>query len=182
MTMKESNKTHWKIDHAHSEVLFRIRHMMIANVKGEFREFDAELFSNDTDFENAKVHATVQVSSIFTNNNDRDEHLKSADFFNAEKFETITFESTAIAREDDDTFVINGDITIMGVTKNIILKAEHGGVITDPSGHVRAGFSISGKLNRKDFGLNWNAALETGGVLVGEEVHITADVQFIKEE
>lgn len=182
MTMKESNKTHWKIDHAHSEVLFRIRHMMIANVKGEFREFDAELFSNDTDFENAKVRATVQVSSIFTNNNDRDEHLKSADFFNAEKFETITFESTAIAREDDDTFVINGDITIMGVTKNIILKAEHGGVITDPSGQVRAGFSISGKLNRKDFGLNWNAALETGGVLVGEEVHITADVQFIKEE
>ena len=174
-------KTIWKSDDTHSEITFKIRHLMISSVKGEFKEFDATIETENEDFSNAKVNAVIKTDSIFTNNADRDNHLRSADFFNAENHPEITFEGTAFEKLDEDNYQLKGDLTMNGVTKNIALEVEFGGVAQDPFGNTKAGFSLSGKLNRTDFGLNWNQALETGGVLVSEEVKVNAEVQFIKQ-
>ena len=166
--------TKWNLDPTHSEITFKVRHMMISNVKGAFNSFSAEIEAEDDSFKNAKVSATVNTDSIDTNNADRDAHLKSADFFNAEANPTITFESTALADE------ITGNLTINGVTKPVELEVEFGGINVDPWGNTKAGFSFEGKIKRSDFGLNWNAALETGGVLVSDDVKISGDLQFVK--
>lgn len=151
---------------------------MITNVKGEFTDFNAEIKAQGNDFENAKVHASVVANSVYTNNNDRDKHLKSEDFFNVEAHEKLTFEGTSFEKLDDENYRLKGDLTIVGVTKPVALDVEFGGLAKDPWGNEKAGFSISGKINRKDWGLNWNSTLETGGVLVSEEVKIMAEVQF----
>lgn len=174
-------KTIWKSDPTHSEVTFKIRHLMISSVKGEFKEFDAEIETSDDNFDQARVTANIKTDSIFTNNTDRDNHLKSADFFNAEKHPEITFKGTSFEKLDDSNYQLKGDLTINGVTKQVTLEAEFGGVAKDPYGQTKAGFTLSGKINRTDFGLNWNQALEAGGVLVSEEVRINADVQFVKQ-
>ena len=148
--------------------------MMISNVKGAFNTFTAEVEAEDDTFKNAKVSATIQTDSIDTNNADRDTHLKSADFFNAEQNPTITFESDSLA---DD---VTGHLTINGVTKPVQLEVEFGGINQDPWGNTKAGFTFEGKIKRSDFGLNWNAALETGGVLVSDEVKIAGELQFVK--
>ena len=166
--------TKWNLDPTHSEITFKVRHMMISNVKGAFNNFSAEIEAEDDSFKNAKVSATINTDSIDTNNADRDAHLKSADFFNAEANPTITFESTAFADE------ITGNLTINGVTKPVELEVEFGGINVDPWGNTKAGFTFEGKIKRSDFGLNWNAALETGGVLVSDEVKIAGDLQFVK--
>ena len=166
--------TKWNLDPTHSEITFKVRHMMISNVKGAFNSFSAEIEAEDDSFKNAKVSATINTDSIDTNNADRDAHLKSADFFNAEANPTITFESTALADE------ITGNLTINCVTKPVELEVEFGGINVDPWGNTKAGFSFEGKIKRSDFGLNWNAALETGGVLVSDEVKIAGDLQFVK--
>ena len=166
--------TKWNLDTTHSEITFKVRHMMISNVKGAFNTFTAEVEAEDDTFKNAKVSATIQTDSIDTNNADRDTHLKSADFFNAEQNPTITFESTALADE------ITGNLTINGVTKPVELEVEFGGINVDPWGNTKAGFTFEGKIKRSDFGLNWNAALETGGVLVSDDVKISGDLQFVK--
>ena len=166
--------TKWNLDTAHSEITFKVRHMMISNVKGAFNTFTAEVEAEDDTFKNAKVSATIQTDSIDTNNADRDTHLKSADFFNAEQNPTITFESTALADE------ITGNLTINGVTKPVELEVEFGGINVDPWGNTKAGFTFEGKIKRSDFGLNWNAALETGGVLVSNDVKIAGELQFVK--
>lgn len=166
--------TKWNLDTTHSEITFKVRHMMISNVKGAFNTFTAEVEAEDDTFKNAKVTATIQTDSIDTNNADRDTHLKSADFFNVEQNPTITFESDSLA---DD---VTGHLTINGVTKPVQLEVEFGGINQDPWGNTKAGFTFEGKIKRSDFGLNWNAALETGGVLVSDEVKIAGELQFVK--
>lgn len=169
----------WAIDPTHSEITFRARHLMISNVKGEFTKFDATI--NGEDFTKSTVSVNIEASSITTNNDDRDTHLKSPDFFEVEKYPAITFVSTSFKKVDDDEYKLVGDLTIKETTKEITLDAEFGGFMKDPYGNEKAGFSVEGKLNRKDFGLNWNAALEAGGVMVGDEIKISAEVQFVKQ-
>lgn len=166
--------TKWNLDPTHSEITFKVRHMMISNVKGNFNSFNATLESSDEDFKNAKVHAVIKTDSVNTNNNDRDVHLKGPDFFNAEENPEITFESSAL---NDG---ITGNLTLNGVTKPIELMVDFGGTNVDPWGNIKAGFSFEGKINRKDFNLNWNTALETGGVMVSDEVKIAGELQFVK--
>lgn len=174
-------KTKWVADPAHSEILFKVKHLMITNVKGEFRKFDAEVFTNGSDFSNAAIKATLDASSIFTNNPDRDAHLKSPDFFDVENFNALSFESSSLKKVDDEAYQLNGWLTIKGISKEVTLDVEFGGLNKDPWGNEKAGFSLSGRINRKEWGLNWNAALETGGVLVSDEVKISAEVQLVKQ-
>ncbi|WP_417430646.1 YceI family protein [Halpernia sp.] len=167
--------TTWKLDPSHSEITFKVKHMMISNVKGNFQTFDAEIKSEDDSFKNAKTSATIQTDSVFTNNSDRDNHLKGADFFNVEVNPTINFESDSLNDE------ITGNLTINGVTKPVKLDVDFGGINVDPWGNTKAGFSFEGKIKRSDFGLTYNATLETGGVLVSDEVKIAGDLQFSKQ-
>ncbi len=173
--------TTWAIDPTHSELTFKVKHLMITNVKGEFRKFDASIQSEGDDFSNATVTATIDASSIDTNNNDRDAHLKSADFFDVESHREITFKGTGFTKLDDNNYQLKGTLGMKGINKEVILDVEFGGFVKDPYGNEKVGFSISGKFNRKDWGLNWNAALETGGVMVSEEVRINGEVQFVKQ-
>jgi len=181
ITMETKGKTTWVMDPAHSEVLFKVKHLMITNVKGEFRTFDAGLVTDGNDFSTAEVNVTIDAASVFTNNEDRDNHLKSGDFFDVEKHKELTFKSTKIEKADDDEYKLMGLLTIKGVSKEVTLDVEFGGIMKDPWGNEKAGFSLEGKINRKDWELNWNAALEAGGVLVGDEVKISAEVQFAKQ-
>ncbi|WNI35989.1 YceI family protein [Chryseobacterium sp. SG20098] len=167
--------TKWILDPTHSEITFKVKHMMISNVKGSFRTFTAEIESEDEFFANAKTTATIQTDSVFTNNTDRDNHLKSAEFFNAELHPTITFESQALNNS------IVGNLTINGITKPVNLDVDFGGINVDPWGNTKAGFSFEGKISRKDFGLNWNAALEAGGVMVSDDVKVAGELQFVKQ-
>lgn len=171
--------TKWTIDPTHSEITFKVKHLMISNVKGEFKTFQATI--DGEDFTKSTISANIDASSLSTNNNDRDAHLKGPDFFEVEKYPEITFVSTSLKKVDDDEFKLVGNLTTKGITKEITLDAEFGGFMKDPYGNEKAGFSVNGKMNRKDFGLNWNAALEAGGVMVGNEVKISAEVQFVKE-
>ena len=166
--------TKWNLDPAHSEITFKVRHMMISNVKGEFKNFSIDLESADDEFKNVKANAKIDTASISTNNTDRDNHLKSAEFFNAEAHPQITFETDSL-NED-----VTGNLTINGVTKPVKLEVDFGGINVDPWGQTKAGFSFEGKINRSDFGLNWNAALEAGGVMVSDEVKIAGELQFVK--
>lgn len=175
-----ANLTTWAFDPTHSELTFKVKHLMITNVKGEFRNYQATLASDGENFGGATAGATIEVGSIYTNNDDRDGHLKSGDFFDAEQFPQITFESTKFEKIDAEEGKLTGNLTIKGVTKEVTLDVEFGGISKDPWGNVKAGFSVNGKINRNDFNLGWNAALETGGVLVSEEVKIAAEIQFVK--
>lgn len=174
-------KTKWVIDPAHSEILFKVKHMMITNVKGEFREFTAELNSDGKNFVADSIRININASSIFTNNNDRDAHLRGTDFFDVENHKELTFIGKSLKKIDDENFQLTGDLTIKGVSNEVSLDVEFGGINKDPWGNEKVGFSINGKINRKDWGLTWNAALETGGVLVSDEVKISAEVQFVKQ-
>jgi polyisoprenoid-binding protein YceI len=171
--------TKWVIDPSHSEIVFKVKHMMITNVKGEFRKF-AGLIDGE-DFRTAPINLTIDADSIFTNDDNRDGHLRGADFFDTENHKTITFVSTSMKANGESDFELTGDLTIKGVTKSVSLQVEFGGINKDPWGNEKAGFSVSGKFNRKDWGLAWNAALETGGVLVSEEVKLNAEIQFLKQ-
>jgi len=175
-----SNTTKWVVDPAHSEILFKVKHLMITNVKGEFRKFNVEVETDGNDFSNARVRTVIDAASIFTNEDNRDNHLKSADFFDIENHKELVFESTTMKGEGDE-FEMKGMLTIRGVKKEVKVVVDFGGLMTDPYGNHKAGFSIEAKINRKDWGLNWNAALEAGGVLVGEEVKIMAEIQLVKQ-
>ena len=137
--------------------------------------------NEDNDFETSKIDFTAETTSIDTNNADRDEHLGSAEFFESDVYPKLSFVSTSIKKKSGNEYEIHGDLTLKNVTKNIVLDTEYSGLMTDPWGRTKAGLSISGKINRKDFGLTWNAALETGGVLVGEEIKLASEIQFIKQ-
>ncbi|MFB5946490.1 YceI family protein [Albibacterium profundi] len=179
--MNTTETSKWISDPTHSELLFKIKHLMITNVKGEFQKFNVSIESKGNDFSDAKVSAVIDTDSIFTNNTDRDAHLRSADFFDAEKYPKITFNSTELNKLDDDNYQLKGILDLHGIEKELILDVEFGGFAKDPYGNHKAGFSVSGKLNRKDWGLNWNAALEAGGVMVSDEVRINAEIQFVQE-
>lgn len=175
-----ATKTKWTIDPSHTEIAFQVKHLMISNVKGVFSQFNGEVITDDVDFATAEINFNLNPASINTGNTDRDTHLKSPDFFDVEQFDQISFHSQSMKKVADDVYLLSGDLQIKGIARSVELKVEFGGLMTDPWGNTKAGFSLSGKINRKDWGLNWNAALETGGVLVSEEVKIVSEVQLMK--
>ncbi|MEO7524553.1 MAG: YceI family protein [Ferruginibacter sp.] len=179
--MEIATKEKWIIDLTHSEIAFKIKHLMISNVKGQFRQFEASIYTTGDDFMSAEIDCSIDVLSVDTNSPDRDKHLKSVDFFDAEQFPQISFTSNTVENVDKDgSYELWGNLTIKGISKKIKVDVEFGGVVKDPWGNEKAGFAINGKVNRKDWGLNWNAALETGGILVGEEVHISCEIQLMR--
>lgn len=169
----------WNLDPTHSEMSFKVRHMMITNVTGSFTKFNASLEADDDNLSNAKVNFEADVNSVSTNSEQRDGHLKSPDFFDGSNHPAITFKSAPFTPKAGGQKV-KGDLTIKGVTKPVELNVEFGGIGKDPWGNTKAGFTIDGKINRTDFGLSWNAAIEAGGVLVSEEVKLHGEVQFAK--
>ncbi|WP_026768470.1 YceI family protein [Asinibacterium sp. OR53] len=173
--------TTYKIDPAHSEIAFKVKHMMIATVSGNFTQFDATLQTEAPDFNNATISFEADVNSINTNNEQRDGHLKSEDFFAAEKFPKLTFVSKSFTKEDEEEYKLVGDLTIRGVTKTVELTVEYGGTMTDPYGQIKAGFDISGKINRKEFGLSWGVVTEAGGVVVSDDVKLHLSIQMVKQ-
>ena len=173
--------TTWKLDPVHSAAEFKVKHMMISNVKGKFTGISGELNLDEADIAHSNVAATIDAATISTGDTQRDGHLKSADFFDVEKFPTLGFKSTSVKRTGDDELAVAGELTIHGVTREVNFRVEGPSPAgKDPWGNLRVGLSAVTKINRKDFGLTWNAALEAGGILVGEEVTITLDVQFVK--
>lgn len=171
----------WKLDPAHSSAEFKVRHMMISNVKGSFSGLTGDLTEHTVDSSLSFIEAAVPLSTVSTGDPQRDGHLKSADFFDSEKFPQMTFKSTRVEKKGDESYSVTGNLTIHGVTKPVNFAVEGPTAPgKDPWGNTRIGISATTKINRKDFGLNWNAALETGGFLVGEEVNITIEAQFIK--
>lgn len=178
--MGTQEKTKWVIDPSHSKIGFKVKHLMIANVTGTFREFEGLAETEGDDFSTARISFSMNSASVDTEIVDRDAHLKSADFFDAEIHPKITFTGGGLKDLGDDMYDLTGNLTIKGVMHPVSLSVEYGGTMTDPWGNLKAGFSITGKIKRKDWGLNWNAALEAGGVLVGEEVKINCDIELAK--
>lgn len=186
METATATTTKWAIDPSHSEIQFKVKHLMITTVTGSFKEFNADVElsfdegSGGDDLTNAQVSFWANTASIFTNDEKRDGHLRSSDFFDSEKFPKLSFKSTRIEGNGTD-WKVTGDLTIKDVTKPVTLNVEWNGQAKDPWGNTKAGLNLSGKLDRKEFGLTWNAALETGGVLVSDEVRILAEVQLAKQ-
>ena len=174
-------KTTWKIDPAHSEVTFKVKHLMITTVTGHFKTFDLEVETEGDDFAKAgKVLFTADINSISTNNEQRDAHLKSADFFDAENNPQLRFEGKALVKDGDD-YKLTGDLTIRGNTQPITLNVEFGGIVVDPYGQTKAGFTVNGKISRKSFGLTWDAVTEAGQVVVSDEIKIHNEIQLVKQ-
>jgi polyisoprenoid-binding protein YceI len=171
----------YKIDPAHSEIGFKVRHLVISNVSGHFTKFDATMTSEKPDFTDAQVSFEAEADSVSTHNEQRDAHLKSDDFFNAEKFSKLSFKSTSVEKKSDDEYVLNGNLTIRDFTKPVSLHVMHGGHTLDPWGQQREGFEITGKISRKDFGLKWNALTEAGGAVVSDEVRLLLNVEMVKQ-
>ena len=171
----------YKIDADHSDITFKVKHLMIATASGRFKKFDATLEANEEDLTDAKISFEADVDSIDSKNEQRDAHLKSDDFFNAEKFPKLTFESTSIEKDGDNEYLLKGDFTIRDITKPVTLKVEYNGTITDPWGQERKGFEITGKINRKEYGLTWSAVTEAGGIVVADDVKLAMNVEMIKQ-
>lgn len=167
----------WAIDPSHTEVKFKVKHLVITTVTGAFKTFEGEVFSENEDFDGAEVNFTIDTASIDTNSTDRDNHLKSDDFFSAGKYPQITFRNGKLSKNGDD-YNLTGDLTIKDVTKQVTLNVDYNGTVKDPWGNQKAGFELSGKLNRKDFNLTWNVVTEAGGMLVGEEVKLEISAQL----
>lgn len=173
--------TTWNLDPIHSSAQFKVKHMMISNVKGEFHAIKGSLTLNSTDITRSSVDATIDVSTINTREEQRDTHLKSADFFDVALFPIMTFKSTEIQKRGGDTLAVSGDLTLHGVTHNVVLEVEGlSAPVKDPYGNTRIGLSAATRINRKDFGLTWNGLLESGGIMVGDEIAITIDLEFVK--
>ena len=173
--------TTWNIDPVHTTAQFKVKHMMISNVKGEFTAVTGKLELNDADITKSKVEASIDATTINTREVQRDAHLKSADFFDVEKFPVLTFKSTGVSKEARVELAVEGDLSIHGVTRKVVFDVEGPSApMKDPWGGTRIGLSATTRINRKDFGLTWNASLDAGGIVVGEEITITLDVEFIK--
>jgi polyisoprenoid-binding protein YceI len=170
----------WKLDAAHSEISFQVRHLAISKVRGSFETFDVTIVTAEDPTEST-IEATIDVASVNTNQKDRDNHLRTSDFFLVEEHPAMTFTSSSIALDGDD-LTIAGDLTLRGVTLPVVLKGEFGGIITDPYGQTKAGANVSTKINRQDFGVNWNAALETGGFMLGDDVTINLDIAVVLQK
>ena len=173
--------TKWVVDPMHSEVQFKVKHLVISTVTGPFKTFSGEAITSGNDFENAAINFTLDVNSVDTNQEQRDSHLKSADFFEAETYPEIKFKSTSFIKTSDDDYKLVGDLTMKGVTKPVELKAEYGGSAKDAYGNTKYGFEVTGKINRKEFGLTYNALTETGGLALGEDIKLIANIQVAQE-
>ncbi len=172
--------TTWKIDPSHSEVQFKVKHLMITTISGHFHAYDLEVLTEGDDFTTAsKIEFTADVDSISTKNEQRDAHLKSAEFFNAEEHVVISFSGNKF-EQDADEYLLHGDLTIKGITKPILLHVDFGGIVVDPYGQTKAGFTVTGKISRKEFGLTWDAVTEAGQIVVSDEIRINCDIQLIK--
>lgn len=171
-----NTKQTWVIDPTHSEIGFKVKHMMISTVSGSFGEFDAKAETENDQFSNANFSFTAKIDSIHTKNKDRDAHLRSADFFDAEHFPEMKFQSKSF---DGNTMV--GDLTIKDITKEVKLDVDFNGVVVDPYGNTKAGFEVEGAVSRKDFGLSWNAVTEAGSIVVSDKVRLAIDLQFVKQ-
>lgn len=172
--------TKWALDTAHSSVDFSVRHMMIAKVKGSFKSFNATIEADPTDLTTATIEFTVDLSSVDTRNEDRDNHLRSADFFDVENNPTMTFKATNIVKTGEGEYDVTGDLTLRGVTRPETFAVSFEGTGKDPWGNEKVGFNAEGKIKRSEYGLTWNAALETGGVLVGDEIKVALEIQAAK--
>jgi len=172
----------WVLDPMHSEVQFKVKHLVISTVSGFFKSFEGSLETDNEDFSDAKIDFSLDIDSIDTNQSQRDEHLKSPEFFDAATYPKITFKSTSFTKTDEeDEYKLAGDLTIKGITKPVTLDVEFGGAAADFYGNTKAGFEISGKINRKDFGLTWSGVTEAGAVVVGEDIKLLINVQFAKQ-
>jgi polyisoprenoid-binding protein YceI len=174
--------TKWVIDPMHSEVQFKVKHLVISTVSGFFKSFEGTLESENDDFDNANIYFALNIDSIDTNQSQRDEHLKSPEFFDAVQFPQITFKSTSFKKTDDDEFKLTGDLTVKGITKTVTLDAEFGGSTDDFYGNTKAGFEVTGKINRKDFGLTWDGVTEAGSIVVGEDIKLLINLQLAKQK
>jgi polyisoprenoid-binding protein YceI len=173
--------TKWVLDPMHSEVQFKVKHLVISTVSGFFKSFEGELDTANDDFSDASISFSLDIDSIDTNQTARDEHLKSAEFFDAAQYPKISFKSSSFTKEGDDEYALAGDLTIKGITKPVTLDVEFGGAATDFYGNTKAGFEITGKINRKEFGLTWSGVTEAGAVVVGEDIKLLINVQFAKQ-
>ena len=180
-TQMLAQKTEWQFDNAHTDIKFEVSHMVIATVTGKFNDFSGMVTSQGNDFTNAKVEFTINVNSIDTDNDKRDGHLKSDDFFNAKKFPQIKFKSTSFKKIKNNKYKLVGNLTMRDKTKKVELSVKYNGSVKDPWGNTRVGFRLEGEVNRFDFGLKWDNALETGSLIVGKEVEIICDVELIKK-
>jgi len=174
-------ETNWNVDKMHSEVGFKVKHMMITNVSGSFGDFDVNATTQGDDFSTAQIGFTVKIDSINTGVADRDGHLKSDDFFNAEAYPEMSFKSTEITKKDDENFTISGDLTIRDITKKVDFDAEFGGIAVDPYGQTKAGLTVTGKLKRSEFGLKWSAITEAGSIVVSDDIKLNGEIQLIKQ-
>lgn len=170
----------YKIDAAHSDILFKVKHLMITNVTGQFKNFDATLTSDKEDFSDAEVNFTADINSIDTRSEQRDAHLKADDFFNAEKFPELKFTSTSFGKNGNG-YILKGDLTIRDVTQPIELQADYNGTVVDPWGQTKLGFEAGGKIKRKEFGLVWDAVTEAGGMVLADDVKLQLNIQFVKQ-
>ena len=179
MKKTEEQQTRWTIDQAHSEISFKVKHLMISNVKGNFKVFDANIYTRGKDFTTAEIDLWIEADSIDTRDSKRDEHLKSADFLNVKTHKQITFTSSTMEKPDaDGNLELWGELTVAGITRNIKLDVHFGGIVKDPWGNEKAGFSITAKINRSDWELQWNTVMEAGGFLVGEQVDISCEIEL----
>jgi polyisoprenoid-binding protein YceI len=173
------NQTKWSLDHAHSDITFKVRHMMIAHVKGSFKVFDASIYTYGNDFTTAEINLWIDASSVNTDDKERDEHLKGLEFFDVANHKQINFISSTIGKPDAyGNHELWGELTMAGVKQNVKLDVEFGGIVKDPQGNERAGFTLSGKINRSDWGLTWNTTIETGGFMVSDEVGISCEIEL----
>jgi polyisoprenoid-binding protein YceI len=174
-------KTKWLLDPKHSELGFKIKHLMITNVTGFFNNFQVEGETNNDDFSTAKIRLKAEMNSIHTNNEQRDAHLRNADFFEADKHPEMIFESTGVEKIDNENFRLFGNLVLKGITNPVQLHVEFNGITKDPWGTEKAGFTVTGKINRSQWGVNFNGVLETGGALLGEEVKILSEIQLVRQ-
>lgn len=172
--------TIWNIDPTHSEVQFKVKHLVISTVTGAFKKFSGSIEADGENFDGAKASFSLDVDSIDTNQADRDGHLKSDDFFAAAQHPTITFKNGVLKKKSAESYALTGDLTVRGVTKSVTLDVEFGGIMKDPWGNIKAGFELNGKINRKDFGLSWSALTEAGGMVVGDDVKLHLNVEVVK--
>jgi polyisoprenoid-binding protein YceI len=180
-TTQTLTRTKWNFDSSHTQIGFKVKHLMVTNVRGVFNEYTGSIYTTGDDFSNAEIDLSINSASISTRDATRDTHLKSPDFFDAENFKEIKFKGSALEKTSESEYILHGDLSIKDVTKRIKLDVEFNGIAKDPYGNKKAGFEITGKINRKDFGLTWNAVIETGGVMVGDEVTIICEIQLVQQ-
>ncbi len=175
-----AQSTNWGFDQSHSNVRFAVSHMVISEVEGNFSKYEGSVKSTKSDFSDASVNFTINVNSIDTDDEKRDEHLRGTDFFDVAKFPNITFKSTSMEKVGDKKFKVTGDFTMLGITKEITMDVKYGGTINDPWGNTKAGIKVTGTINRTDWGLKYNSTLDTGGLMIGEDVDIVCNFELIK--